>query len=800
MYTHYKLCLILGLFFIFNNLSAQQSNFKITGIIQDNKNHPIDYTEVFVTDSSNSIIQRTLTDSIGKFSFILRAGSYKLNSRRFETVILEKDLKVNNDIDLGIISVTNSDFKLEEVVISGQRKLIERKVDRLVYNIANSPLLSDGNVYDAVKSAPGIYVGNNESINIMGKAGVKVMIDDRMLYLSSDELINYLKSMRADNIKSLEIITNPSSKYDADGNAGIINIVTKKGREKGWNANLGLTGYQGKYSRLIGSTGINFKTNRLDFTSGYTIGDVRSFEEIKQKNDLVNTGGTTKYNSYNYENRKEVFHSFRGQLDIKLNKSSNLGISGSIFSDRSPRPSTNETTSSNKTSFISLNDHKLNLSNYSADIYFNQKLDTIGKAMSIGISTANFKTNNDQDLKNHFYVNGTFNNTQRLRSFFENSTKIYAGNIDFKLPYKTFTLETGAKYSKTTTDNDFLFQNYQAGQWQNNTSLSNQFDYTETNTSGYFSINGKFSNAWSFQAGLRGEYTRTQGLSLTTGTETDYNYFELFPTAYLQYKPEKRDHSFNLSYSRRINRPTYDYLNPFISYQSPLFSNRGNPLLRPSFTNSIEISSTLKNRYILTLFGNNTSKFFSEFPLRVNNTDETRYTFDNIGSSFNIGLQTVIPIQIAKWWSISNTFLVMAQNYDLSYKDISQNLSNFFWLANTSNTFTIKKNISTELTGRYRSSSIQGFYRIGNYFDMSVAINIKLLNDKATLSFSASDLLYTNRAIVNIQYPNQDLGFTRYNDTRLIKLSFKYNFGNTGLKNKNQQKSVSTEEQSRAEK
>ncbi|NAW50497.1 TonB-dependent receptor [Elizabethkingia argentiflava] len=795
-----KILFIITLFCICSvKLIAQDNTYQVSGILQGEDGFPIDYSEVSATDSTNVVVQRVLTDSIGVFNLNLKKGFYKLSSNRYGSVLFEEDINVMDNMNLGIITV-NSATVLEGITITSTKKLIERKVDRFVFNIENSPLLSGGNAFDAIKNAPGVYLGNNESINIMGKSGVKVMVDDRVLNLNPNELTAFLKSMGADNIKSLEVITTPSSKYDAQGNAGIINIITKKGRQHGWNANVGLTGYQGKYSRLIGNAGFNYKSDRIDFISNYAVGDVRSFEEIEQTNSFVNpnSGDITKYSSLNYEKRKEVYHTLTGQLDVKLSEYSNIGISGNLYSNNSPRPSDNETESTNNTSFASYNDHKLNLLNYAIDLYFNQKLDTLGKVMNVNASISNFKVDDKQNLTNRFYTNQVFEDESKLRSFFDNKTKIYSGNIDFKLPYDKFTLETGIKMAHTETENDFLFQNFLSGQWENNNSLSNQFDYKETNTAGYFSFNSQLSDQMSFQVGLRGEYTRTKGLSRTTGTETDYNYFQLFPTAYFQYKPDEKNYSLNLSYSRRISRPSFDYLNPFISYQSPLFSNVGNPLLRPSFTNSLEISSIFNNKYILTIFGNTTSKYFSEFPIRVNNTDETRYTFDNIGKGNNIGIQAIVPVKVTPWWDISNTFLVMNQNYNLSHEDIQQKLNKVFWLINTSNTFKINENISAELSGRYRSPSIQGFYQIGNFFDMSTAINVKLLQDKATLSFSAHDLLYTNRSIVNIQYPNQDLGFTRYNDTRLFKLSFRYKFGNTDLKNKQKQQSGSIEEQNRA--
>lgn len=783
--------------FISTAASAQQHTLK--GKLTDSQHLPIEFATTYLLKDDTVIVEQTYTDSLGVFMMTAVAGDYQLRIEQFGKEMLTKNIDLTKDVDLGVLEIDES-VLLEEVTITTRKKLIERKVDRFVFNIENSPLLSDGNAFDAIKNAPGVYLGNNESINIMGKSGVKVMVDDRILHLNPNELTSFLKSMGADNIKSLEVITTPSSKYDAQGNAGIINIITKKGRSEGWNANVGFTGYQGKYSRLIGNAGFNFKSNRIDFISNYAVGDVRSFEKIEQSNKFTspNSKETIEYSSLNYEKRKEIYQTFTGQLDVKLNDHSNIGITGNLFSDYSPRPSNNQTESSEETSFISLNNHKLELFNYALDLYFNHKLDTLGKTLNINAGISTFNVDDKQNLTNQFYTNQQFENETYLRSIFENKTKIYSGNIDFKLPYDKFTIETGAKVAYTKTENDFLFQNFLSDQWENNDLLSNQFDYREINTAGYFSFNSQLSNELTFQLGLRGEYTTTKGFSKTTNIETDYNYFQLFPTAYFQYKPEEKDYSFNLSYSRRISRPSFDYLNPFISYQSPLFSNVGNPLLRPSFTNSLEISSILNNKYIMTVFGNATSKYFSEFPIRVDNTDETRYTFDNIGKGYNIGVQAIIPVKINPWWDISNTFLAMNQNYDLSYENIRQKLNKVFLLINTSNTFKVNNNISAELSGRYHAPSIQGFYQIGNFFDVSAAINIKMFQEKALLSLSGHDLFYTNRSIVNIQYPNQDLGFTRYNDTRLLKLSFRYKFGNTDLKNKQKQQSGSIDEQNRA--
>ncbi|RZK21889.1 MAG: TonB-dependent receptor, partial [Hymenobacter sp.] len=385
---------------------------------------------------------------------------------------------------------------------------------------------------------------------------------------------------------------------------------------------------------------------------------------------------------------------------------------------------------------------------------------------------------------------------EQLRSGLAGSTFIHSLKADVTLPFTKFKLETGAKYSQVAARNDFLFQREQQGRWVDDALRTNQFDYQETIYAAY----GSASRDWpkfSTQLGLRAEYTRTLGTSRTTQTSTRNNYLQLFPTVYVQYKPSA-SYQVNLSYSRRIARPAYSSLNPFLSYQNQYFSNQGNPFLQPSFTDAVEWTNVFTHDLSVAPFFNYTRQFASEYPLQNLATRETTYTYGNLGYSYNYGVTVVAPFRIGKRWKVDNDLTVYEQAFCSTYAAEPQRTRLLVYNLSITNSFTITPHLTAQLAGYYNSPTIQGFYRSVSYYALNAGATLKLLHDKATFSLSLADLLYTERGAANVHYASQDFGFYRRNDTRLLRLAFTYKLGNTGLARKSQREGAGQEERNRA--
>jgi hypothetical protein len=782
-------------------VATAQKEVSYSGMVSSKDHQAVYAADVALRSlNSNKIITYTTTDSLGKFELKVKPNKYSLEVYHllYESHIDTVDINEQSPEVKILMNPTINE--LNEIVITARKPLFYKKIDRLVINVAERPLFSGSNSFDLLKSAPGVYASNGDQLQLLGKTGMRIMLNGRMQNLNQNEITEFLRSLSSDEIETIEIITTPPAKYEAEGGAGIINIITKKNIDKGWYGNINLTGYQGRNTRIIGQTGLQYQANKVNATLSYNTGIVNSFEELDQYNILNFSGSQIRYNSEGFEDRELLYNVLRSQIDIKTSKNSLFSVAARASSNQNDQPSTNDTFQYDEDGmlvdfFQTLTDENEKRKNFSSDLYYEYVIDTLNKKISFTANYAEFKTLNNQ-LFSNFFNQSDNTDDEKLRSDFDNKTIIKAVKVDVTLPYDNVLIETGARYSVTNAGNSFLFENFQDGLWVTNSDISNDFLYEEHNTALYVSIQKQLSDSWEFKAGLRGEFSTTEGFSPTLNQITEYDYFKLFPTLYIQYKATE-NYKLDLTYSRRINRPGFSSLNPFVTYQNPLFSNEGNPLLRPEFTHSIEFNNIISNKYIITPFYNLTQGYYSEFPKNIEGTTETRYTFGNLGNNKNYGIQAVIPFKFNDKISLQQTLLGMYQTYDLSFDGISQSPEGFFWLYQFALNLSISEKLKADIYGNYQSKNIQAFYRVRESADLGVALRYSFLKDKASLNIGFYDILYTNRSIVDIEYPNQSLGFTRYNDTRLIKIGFSYRFGRKDLDEKASFNSASQEEQSR---
>lgn len=794
----------LSLFFLslFIHQVLMAQSIEVHGEVKDNQQHPVRNADVILRDVQQKLITYTATDSLGKFTLKVPVGIYILEVHHLAYQKLAKHIQLADSLNEPIALILYpAEESLSEVIISAQKPLLEKKLDRLVINVENRSAFAGNNSFELLKNTPGIYTARDDQLQMLGKSGVRVMLNGRLQYLATNEISDFLKTIAADEIITIELITTPPANFEAEGNAGYINIITKKERKEGWELKTALTGYQGKYSRLMSRTGFQYQGEQLRTDISYSYGKINSFEAIKQFNAFSNNGITQRYRSFNQELRRTYYHTVRNQIDWQVNKKSVLSFALRTMIKEGERPGENKNFQLGEAGNILQKIQSSSLEeraylNYGTDIFYEYTLDSLKKKMMLSGSYAGFSTNNQQGFSNRYFNEYVSLFQEQLRSDFKNQSAIMAFKADFYLPFKKITWETGLKYAQTKTDNSFLFENFDSLQWQIDPNLSNDFLYREQNAAVYISMQKNIAEKWKLKVGLRGEYTSTEGDSPSLNQLTTYHYFKLFPTFYLQYGVNDQ-YQMNLSYARRINRPDYSSLNPFITYQSPLFSNQGNPLLRPEFTHSLEWNHTLKNRYVITPFYNYTQAYYSEFPYQIEGTQETRYTFGNLGSHQNVGVQAILPFKINKQINWQHSLLGLYQQYIISYDSIQEKPEGVFWRYQSSFTVELNKNLNIEISGYYESKSIQAFYEADDRADVSIGMNYSFWKEKASLSLGVSDIFYTNRAKVEINYPNQSLGFYRRNDTRLFKIGFNYKFGKHKVKEKKSFDSASEEEQQR---
>jgi hypothetical protein len=789
---------------------------RLLGSVVDANRKPLEFANVLLLRAADSsVVSTRLTNAQGRFVFTgLAAGAYRLRAQQFGYLdgrsALVHVVEGATPLVLPPFVLATRPQQLSEVQVTGRKPVIERQLDRTVINVEQLPSTTGGSAYDVIKSAPGVTVTASDAITMQGKSGVLVLIDDRPVRLSQDALLNMLRNMPAESIEKLEVITTPPAKYEAEGNAGILNLRTKQRQQPGWNTDLTLRGAQGHYSRYSGGVVANVKQKAFELNGSYFLGRTRAFEDITQYSRQRSTGQPeAELQSATRSVNTARYHDAKGQLDVKVGPKSSAGVVANLYLLANPALGTGTTRTltgeqPSDTTLQTITTLGNDSYNYSVDGYYTTRLDSAGKSVALDANYARFHSNQQQDFTNQPYallLDQPVGNPQLVRSLLDGSTYIKSLKLDVTLPGRVgtlppFKLETGAKFSQVAARNDFLFQRELNGNWQDDALRSNQFEYDETIYAAYASVSQEWQKL-SVQLGLRGEYTRTLGTSRTTSTSTRNNYFKVFPTVYLQYKFSPA-YQLNLSYSRRIGRPAYSSLNPFLSYQSQYFSNQGNPFLQPSFTDEVEWTNVFKNDITVAPFINYTSGFASEYPVQNPTTRETTYTFGNLGYAYNYGLTAVVPFSIGKRWKVDNSLTIYDQLFRSTYKAQPQQRHLLVLDLNVTNSFTITPALTAQLTGYYNSPTIQGFYQSVSYYALNTGFTLKLWQNKGVVGLSLADLFYTERGAADVHYTNQDFGFYRRNDTRLLRFTFTYKLGNTTLAGKSQRAGAAQEERSRA--
>lgn len=629
------------------NVLAQSS--KIKGQIVENvKETGLEFASVSLISLPDSVTVNTqLTNENGGYQFNdVKRGNYlitafmmgyqKGKSSPFEIVAA--------DLVMPILVLMTSVNTLNELTIKGNRPLLERKIDRMVFNLSNSIVTQGTDLIQALAWVPMLKV-EESGVSIIGKGGVSVMINERMLQLRGSELVNYLKTLRSDDIEKIEIITTPPAKYEAQGNGGLINIVLKKNQSLGLRGSLGTYYSQNKYSSYANNMALFFRSKKI--SSSLTVNQSKYRYIIKESFNI--TGRPTEIISD--EQRLGTSPGLQTGLsfDYQLNKRSNIGLIYSISDNKS------NTTFGNSYSYLTANsiDSVLNttgkfsrpLFTQTLNLYHDVKLDSTGKKLS---SSVNYFTNKPE-MKNDF-ISESANTYASVQNNNASKYNIWSVQSDLTLPYRWVKIETGAKLA--------YFKNNASIEYYNNTgegflldaTRSNEFNYTESNLASYLSAESDLSKKWAAKAGLRYEHTFMDGYSPTLDQRNRRNYGALFPTAYLAYKANK-DHIFSLNYSRRINRPSLNSLNPFAYYTNIYTYATGNPLLLPSYSNNIELNYLYKGMFSFTVFTQHTSNIISNLttingPILVTSRGNF-LTQDNLGAyiSFNRS--------IFKWWDNS---------------------------------------------------------------------------------------------------------------------------------------------------
>ena len=781
---------------ILSNNAFSQS---ITGKIVDIENKPIEFAEAIVYENNKPIISE-MTNIEGYFNLIInKKGTFKIIIRQLGNLFYEKDIEINNlNIDLGVISFDNSK-QLNEVVITVKKKLIEKKSDRLIYNVQNSVFSNGVSGDELLKNIPRIDP-NSDGLKIIGKSNVLIMIDDRIMNISGEDLRNYLKTLRSENIEKIEIITNPSAKYDASGNSGLINIKLKKKTNLGFDGNISSTFIQRTKPSTNNSLNLNYSNEKLILNYNIFYGNEN--RQSNYKNDYFFENETRKSIENTERINKGLSHNFN--LDYQIFKGSNLGFYFNYgdWDNNSNRDSKVKFYDNMNTIYRSQNLPALTKSNYkgiSFSPYLDIKLDTLGTKLKLFYNYNNNKRYSNTLLNSESY-NGDFTNlinSNQNKNNIDNNFNINALGADIEATIFNSKIEIGTKYTNFKNDNDLKFYDSTSGADILDTSISNFFKYNEKLFATYLNFSKTLSEKVYLTAGVRYEYTNIEGLLVTQNKTNKNEYGNLFPNISVSYDPNDNN-SYSLSYNKRISRPGLYDLNPFRVYKDANNYEVGNPDLLPNITNNVEFGYVYKGNLSFTVYGSRISNNWAYIVSSENNNNIIVTQPKNVLTTYDIGSE------IAYNWKINNSI----SNYssaNVSYQKSNSSdpslddydLNGIRGTISSNTTIMLNKDKTNKLFINmfYNTPGVEEMYISKNIFMLRIGTSWSFLSKKLNINAYLTDPFNTTIARNTVNFNNFQFENRIFNDNRSFNLSVVYKFGNN--KSKNNERKVDNSEKDR---
>ena len=700
-----------------------QTKSTVSGNVVDEKQKAIDFATVSILSSKDSaVVKTTSTDSAGTYRFEkVASGDYLIAIHFFGyKKWVSKVMPITADQTVIIPTVTLAyDSKiLNEVSVTAKKPFIERRADKLIVNVEGSSVAVGNTALEVLRKAPGVSLDKDDNIFMNGKNGVLVMMDGKPTYMSNADLANMLRSMQSSQIETIELITNPSAKYDAAGNGGIINIKTKRNKSMGFNGSLTTGAGYGRTTKYNGSTNLNFRKGIINIFGNYNYSNNGNKNIFELNRKVTNGGVVTNFDQDNDWDSRRDNNGYKAGVDLFLTKNTTIGFLINGYNNTVNENSASGTQIFNASAKIDSSidvagRNKQRFANNAYNLNFKSTLDTLGRELTFDADYSNYDGRMDE-FRDSYYLNFKKGPSEEyINNLAPAQIEIQSAKLDYTHPInKKLKMETGWKSSWVTTDNDLQFATRVGSVWSPDKDRSNHFIYKENINAAYLNLNKEFKTT-TVQMGLRAEHTNSNGNSITINTEVKRDYIQFFPSVSINQKMGK-DHQLGLSYSRRIDRPSYDNLNPFIYLLDKYTYMQGNPQLRPQFTKSSQLSYTYKGSTTFSLSYSKTTDVMTQI---TEQDDDTKITF---AQERNLKNQTIwsfnvySPVPIKKWWNMNNNAQVFNTGFVADLFGERLKASQTVFQVNTDNQFTINKTVSAELSTWYMSPLQYGIFKIRN--------------------------------------------------------------------------------------
>jgi outer membrane receptor protein involved in Fe transport len=779
---------------------AQKLN-KLKGKIVDEKTVPVSFAIVRVLNYPDTTAIKSVSTNIdGEFVIDqLKNGDYQLSVSIVGFKSKKTDrFSLNGDLNLPAIGIESVAKQLKEVSVQGKKPFVEHLIDKTVLNVENSIVASGSTALEVLEKAPGVRVDRqNDQIKLNNKNGVTVMIDGKANFLSGADITTLLSNMSSDQISTIELITNPSAKYDAAGNAGIINIKLKRNKAFGTNGTVSVNTGQGimpdspnDLFRAGVNLNLNHRQGKWNIFGNGAVARKAQFNNTFLTRTTLSEGLASSL-TQNFD-RKNKGIGFQGKLgaDYYASEKTVFGVmldANTVTTKLTNFSNTNINAVQNGASSLNyiLQDANSNspVGNLTANFNVKHDFDKKGKSITFDMDYSGFSNKKDENfLANYLNSGGSTTNQTTLRNNTDAEISVYAAKTDFTLPIdKTMKLETGLKSSYVVTNNDFISEQLVNGVWQNDLGKSNNFVYKENINAIY----GSFSKEWKVfqvQVGLRGEHTHSKGTSVTDQKEVERNYFSLFPTVFVNQKIGE-NHNIRYSYGRRVDRPNYQQLNPFVFYMDPLAVDQGNPYLKPQFTDNYQISYNYKE-ISFSLNYSDTRDMITQISKQDDATRIISVIRENLGRSRYYSADLYIPVKVTKWWNMQNNASVYYNKFnDGNIEGAAFSAGKATVNLYTSDTFTLPQNFSIEISAWLSSPRVNGVEQTTIYQGaLNAGIQKTLMDKKLKLRLNMDDILLTNHWEGKLVYQNINMKVVNRYTSRRANFSISYNFGNQNVK------------------